>query len=105
MEKRVPLGEVGAAVMRNVAEIRQRKRMTYQALSVRLQQLGRPIPTLGLSRIERGERRVDADDLVALSRALETDVSVLLGQEFAVAQHVTIERPEFLIRLQVITPP
>jgi hypothetical protein len=41
--------------------------MTFVELSERLSAAGRPIPVLGLRRIERGERRVDVDDLVALA--------------------------------------
>lgn len=36
----------------------------------RLAEIGRDIPPLGLRRIESGERRVDADDLMALAVAL-----------------------------------
>jgi hypothetical protein len=38
--------------------------MQYQELAERLEKVGRPIPVLGLRRIESEERRVDADDLV-----------------------------------------
>jgi len=44
--------------------------MQYVKLAARLEELGRPIPTLGLRKIESYERRVDADDLVALAVAL-----------------------------------
>lgn len=54
----------------NVARIRDAQRLTYVDLSKRLTDLGRPIAVLGLRRIERGERRVDADDLLALAVAL-----------------------------------
>lgn len=53
--------------------------MTYRELSERLAEHDRAIPTLGLSRIEKGTRRVDADDLVALSVVLGVHpVSLLL---------------------------
>jgi hypothetical protein len=67
-EKKNPLGAVGDQVSANVAELRDG--LSYQKLSDRLAELGRRIPPLGLSRIEQGERRVDADDLVALAVAL-----------------------------------
>jgi hypothetical protein len=38
--------------------------MQYMVLAERLEKVGRPIPVLGLRRIESEERRVDADDLV-----------------------------------------
>lgn len=52
--------------------------MTFVALSRRMTELGRPVPPLGLRRMEAGERRVDVDDLLALARALEVSPIVLL---------------------------
>jgi 8-oxo-dGTP diphosphatase len=74
----IPLGPVGGYLIENLKDLRNRRQMTYKDLSARLKELGRPIPTLGLSRIERGERRVDADDLVALALALGVNPSALL---------------------------
>lgn len=62
-----PLGPAGHNVRRNVRRLREERRWPYTELSERLAQEGRMIPVLGLSRLERGERRVDADDLVALA--------------------------------------
>jgi 8-oxo-dGTP pyrophosphatase MutT (NUDIX family)/transcriptional regulator with XRE-family HTH domain len=73
-----PLGPVGAYVVANLKRLRDERRLSYRELSDALARLGRPIPTLGLSRIERGERRVDADDLVALALALGVNPSALL---------------------------
>jgi len=77
-EKKVPLGPTGVRVRANVKKLRQAHGMTYRELSERLERLGRPIPVLGLSRLERGERRVDADDLVALALALEVTPNRLM---------------------------
>lgn len=63
-------GPVGDAVAANVTRIREACRATYVDLSKRLTDLGHPIAVLGLRRIERGERRVDTDDLLALAVAL-----------------------------------
>jgi hypothetical protein len=52
--------------------------MQYKELAERLADLGRPIPVLGLRRLERGERRADADDLTALALALETTPNRLM---------------------------
>lgn len=60
-------GPLAAQVARSVRRLRAQKSMTYAELSDRLSQLGRPIPVLGLSRLESGERRVDVDDLAALA--------------------------------------
>lgn len=49
---------------------REELRLPYTELAERLARLGRPIPVLGLRRIERGERRVDVDELAALALAL-----------------------------------
>jgi|SRR4051794_7697641 transcriptional regulator with XRE-family HTH domain len=64
--------------------------MTYKELADRLKAIGRPIPTLGLSRIEAGTRRVDADDLVALAVALGVNPSRLLMPDGAGDQVVNI---------------
>ena len=77
-DPRVPLGPVGRYVIKNLTELRQARKLSYRELSDRLRELGRPIPTLGLSRIERGDRRVDADDLVALAIALGVNPTALL---------------------------
>ncbi len=75
---RIPLGPVGGYVIENLKDLRRIRRLTYKDLSDRLEELGRPIPTLGLSRIEKGNRRVDADDLVALAIALGVSPTSLL---------------------------
>lgn len=79
MAKKNPLGPVGEQLRDNIRRLREERGFSYQRLSELLAELGRPIPTLGLSRLERGERRVDADDLVALAKALGTDIVQLLG--------------------------
>jgi 8-oxo-dGTP pyrophosphatase MutT (NUDIX family) len=79
--RRVPLGPLGGYLIRNLSQVRGR--LTYRELSDRLSRLGRPIPTLGLSRIEKGDRRVDIDDLIALSIALGVSPIALLIPEGA----------------------
>lgn len=64
-DKKNPLGPTGEIVRLNVARLRGG--MQYKVLSEKLDAVGRPIPPLGLRRIEAGERRVDVDDLVALA--------------------------------------
>jgi 8-oxo-dGTP diphosphatase len=68
---RVPLGPIGRYTIANLEHLRRVRGLTYREMSDRLAQIGRPIPTLGLSRIEKGNRRVDVDDLVALAAVLE----------------------------------
>lgn len=52
--------------------------MSFAELSRQLLKSGRVIPPLGLSRIEAGLRRVDADDLVSLAVALGVSPITLL---------------------------
>ncbi len=74
-----PLGPTGDAVRKNIAHLRGR--MPVTELSARLEAVGRRIPPLGIRRIESGERRVDADDLVALALALDVSPATLLMPE------------------------
>ncbi|WP_327008550.1 helix-turn-helix domain-containing protein [Dactylosporangium sp. NBC_01737] len=69
-EKRIEPGPLATQVARSIQRIREKQRVTYAELAERLAAAGRPIPVLGLSRMEKGDRRVDLDDLVAIARAL-----------------------------------
>jgi hypothetical protein len=77
-EKRISLGPIGEAVRANVEKRRGDKNLGYAKLARKLEEIGRPIPELGLRRIEEGNRRVDVDDLVALAMVLETSPITLL---------------------------
>jgi transcriptional regulator with XRE-family HTH domain len=79
-EKKLPLGPTGERVRTNVKRARLALNMTYAQLSARLAETGRPIAPLGLSRLEAGERRVDADDLVALCLVLKVTPGELLAE-------------------------
>lgn len=74
--KKNPLGPTGQTVADNIKRLRGDTQ--YVKLAARLEAIGRPIPTLGLRKIESYERRVDADDLVALAAALEVSPDTLL---------------------------
>ncbi|MFE3441662.1 helix-turn-helix domain-containing protein [Nocardia sp. NPDC059180] len=76
--KKNELGPTGEALRSNIKQIREQRRLSYAELSRKLADLGRPIATLGLSRIENGERRVDVDDLTALAAALGVSPVLLL---------------------------
>lgn len=75
----------------NIRRIRQERGLSYAELSRRLAATGHPILDTGLLKIEKGERRVDVDDLVALAVALETTPNRLLlpgsDAELAPATH------------------
>lgn len=51
---------------------------SFARLSRELARTGRDIPSLGLSRIESGDRRVDVDDLTALAITFEVSPISLL---------------------------
>ncbi|MET7752600.1 helix-turn-helix transcriptional regulator [Micromonospora sp. NPDC005367] len=71
-------GRVGELIAQQLRRLREERNVTYTELVKRLDGLGHPIPILGLRRIERGERRVDVDDLIALARALKVPPVLLL---------------------------
>lgn len=77
-KQKTSLGPAGETLRHNVKRIREGQRLTYVELSERLSAIGRPIPVLGLRRIERGERRVDVDDLLAVAYSLGVPVVDLL---------------------------
>jgi transcriptional regulator with XRE-family HTH domain len=62
----------------NIRRIRTMRAWTYVDLAARLAAAGRPIPVLGLRRLEDGKRRADADDLVALAAVFGVGVQQLL---------------------------
>mgnify|MGYP001583050328 CR=1 FL=1 len=61
---------VGNVLADNIRRIREGRRLTYVDLAALLADAGRPIAVLGLRRIERRERRIDVDDLLALAYVL-----------------------------------
>lgn len=69
----------GRTVADNVRRIRDEVRgwSTYE-LSRKLSDAGRPISASALAKVERGERRVDVGDLMALAVALEVHPAALL---------------------------
>jgi hypothetical protein len=75
---RNPLGPVGNYVVENFNDLLNDRGLSYAELSALLAKLGRPIPPLGVSRIAKGNRRVDVDDLVAIAIALRVNPSALL---------------------------
>jgi transcriptional regulator with XRE-family HTH domain len=76
--KEIERGPTAERVSRNVAELRERRGLSLAELSARLVLLGRPILGTGLHKIEKGTRRVDVDDLVALAMALGVTPTRLL---------------------------
>lgn len=87
------LGVTALAVANAVRRHRERVGWGYARLSRELTKLGRDIPSLGLSRIEAGERRVDCDDLTALAVAFGVSPISLLMPEAG------DEHPDSLVQL------
>lgn len=71
-------GPTAKRVAANVERIRKARQLHQKDLSARLAEVGRPMLSTVISKIERGERRVDVDDLVALALALNVSPSALL---------------------------
>lgn len=65
-------------VAQNLARLRAERGMSTTRLAAVLRGLGRPIPATGVTRVEKGQRRVDAGDLVALAIALDVAPNALL---------------------------
>lgn len=79
MERKVDaLGPTGVRVADRLTELRRARELTQGQLMERLRELGRPIAVAALSKIEKGLRRVDADDLIALALALDVSPNELL---------------------------
>lgn len=76
--KKLELGATGETVAENITRLRTSAGLSYTQVSERLTIAGRPINPVGVRRIEDGERRVDADDLVALAAALGVSPITLL---------------------------
>ncbi|MEO3842755.1 helix-turn-helix transcriptional regulator [Streptomyces sp. B22F1] len=74
----VEIGPTGRQTATNIERIRTLLGLSQRQLAERLTNLGRPIPSTALSKIERGDRRCDVDDLVALAAALGVSPATLL---------------------------
>jgi hypothetical protein len=76
--RKLEQGPAGKRLAKNIGGRRRTLGLDLASVSDRLETLGRPIGVSALSKIEQRVRRVDADDLVALSLALETTPGWLL---------------------------
>ena len=72
------VGPTGKEVARRVKEIRGERRLTTDDLAKHVTELGQPMRSTTVTKIERGQRRVDVDDLVALAIALNVSPLALL---------------------------
>ncbi|WP_406462338.1 helix-turn-helix domain-containing protein [Streptomyces sp. NBC_01622] len=62
----------------NLLELRKARGQSTLKLSAAMEELGQPVPASGITRIEKGDRRVDVDDLVAFALALNVSPNALL---------------------------
>lgn len=74
----IEVGPTGKTVGENIARFRKRRDLTTRQLSAALEKAGRAIPASGITRMEKGERVVTADELVALAVVLGVNPSALL---------------------------
>lgn len=70
-----PISRYAAA---NLLRLRTARGLSTTRLSDAMKEVGHSIPPTGITRIEKGERRVDLDDLVALAVALRVSPTALL---------------------------
>ncbi|MEU1445492.1 helix-turn-helix domain-containing protein [Streptomyces mirabilis] len=72
------IGPVGDQLRTNLVRIRQSRSLSTTALALKMAALGRPMHATGVTKIEKGDRRVDVDDLAVLAKALHVSVTQLL---------------------------
>lgn len=71
-------GPISGGVAANLIRLRKARGFTTSELAKTLSDLGHSIPASGITRIEKGDRRVDVDDLVGLALALNVSPTTLL---------------------------
>ncbi|MFD7443914.1 helix-turn-helix domain-containing protein [Streptomyces sp. NPDC059909] len=74
----IEVGPTGRTVASNLERLRKRTGVTTRQLSAALEKAGRLIPASGITRMEKGERVVTADDLAALASVFGVSPSSLL---------------------------
>lgn len=95
MRDPMTVGEAGRRIARNVKRLREQQKLTLVEMSKKLSEVGRPIPVLGIRRIERAERRVDMDDLIALAEVLRVPADRLaFADNLNVEVRVVVGEPE-----------
>lgn len=86
----IETGPTGKTTGRNLATLRKRRGLTTRQLSAALERAGRPIPASGITRMEKGERAVTVDDLVALATVFDVSpAALMLPPEDSGPVHIT----------------
>lgn len=71
-------GPTGSHAAASVAQLRNRLKISTTELSRRLDEAGQVIAPTGITRLEKGTRRIDVDDLMALALTLDVTPNRLL---------------------------
>ncbi|WP_217169617.1 helix-turn-helix domain-containing protein [Streptomyces sp. AC512_CC834] len=71
-------GPTSTQVARNIERVRKARQLKQKDVSDRLRAVGRPMLPTVVSKVERGERRIDVDDLVSFALALNVSPLALL---------------------------
>lgn len=74
----VEIGPTGHTVAANIARLRKRAGLTTRVLADRLTDAGRRVSQSSITRMERGDKVVTTDDLVALAVAFRVSPAALL---------------------------
>jgi transcriptional regulator with XRE-family HTH domain len=74
----VETGPTGKTVAENLARLRKTRGLSTRQLSAELERRGRSVSASGITRMEKADRHVTADELVALAAALKVNPSALL---------------------------
>lgn len=74
----VETGPTGQTVAENIARLRKVRGLSTRQLSAALKQAGRNISPSGITRMEKADRHVTADELVALAAVFGVSPSALL---------------------------
>lgn len=72
------IGPTGLTLGANLARARKAANLSLKELSAKLDELDRKISWSGISKIENGNRKVDADELIALALTLNVSPLALL---------------------------
>lgn len=77
-------------VSENIERLRKLRGLSQAQLALRLTKIGRPMLDTAVSKMERGSRRIDVDDLVALAIALNVSPVAILMPATADLEKVSL---------------
>jgi transcriptional regulator with XRE-family HTH domain len=72
------IGPTGMQVMSNVKRLREARGLSTEKLAAAVVAIGRPMHATAITKVEKGQRRVDVDDLMALATVLGVTPAYLL---------------------------